>query len=129
MVPPGHGPVAQSAYIQGMKQIVPAVLCAAMLAAPLPATAQDDSEMSEGLGLLEEGTKLLLRGLMNEMGPAMEEMSDEMRNALGNLSAFHAPEILPNGDILIRRKVPLQVEPELDPETGPEIGEDGAVEL
>ncbi|WP_425049712.1 hypothetical protein [Psychromarinibacter sp. S121] len=112
-----------------MKQIVPAVLCAAMLVAPLPAVAQDDSEMSEGLSLLEEGTKLLLRGLMNEMGPAMEEMSEELRGAIKDMSAYHAPEVLPNGDILIRRKVPLQVEPEIDPESGPEIGEDGEVEL
>lgn len=109
-------------YIGGMKRIAPAVLCAALLAAP--ANAQD-GDMSEGLNLLEEGTKLLLRGLMSEMGPAMEQMSDDLREALGNLSAYHAPEFLPNGDILIRRKTPLQAEP--DPDV--EIGEDGEVEL
>lgn len=109
-----------------MKQMASVALCALLIAAP--AQAQDDNDMAEGLGLLEEGTRMLLRGLMEEMGPAMQEMSDEMREALGNLSAYHAPEILPNGDILIRRKTPLQAEPDGD-EDMPEVGEDGEVEL
>ncbi|MDF0600160.1 hypothetical protein P1J78_05400 [Psychromarinibacter sp. C21-152] len=107
-----------------MRQMASAALCALLFAAPVQA--QDENELSEGLGLLEEGSRMLLRGLLNEMEPAMEEMSDELRRALGNLSAYEAPEILPNGDIIIRRKEPL--EPDMD-EDLPEVGEDGEVEL
>ena len=56
--------------------------------------------MSEGLSLLEEGTRLFLKGLMAEMEPAL----DELRQGLMALDGYHAPEILPNGDIIIRRK-------------------------
>jgi hypothetical protein len=32
-----------------------------------------------------------------------------LQDALGNLNAYHAPEILPNGDIIIRRKTPAEL--------------------
>lgn len=62
--------------------------------------------MSEGLSLLEEGTRLFLRGLMAEIEPAL----DELRQGLMALDGYHAPEILPNGDIIIRRKTPEEME-------------------
>ncbi len=111
-----------------MKPTLPLALCAALIAAPL--AAQDDRrELSEGLNLLQEGGRLLLRGLSEEMGLAMEDMSEELREALGNLSAYHAPEIQPNGDILIRRRKPLDPEDKPEDPDLPEVGEDGAVEL
>lgn len=88
-----------------MKHIAP-ILIAALLAAP--AQAQND-DLSEGVDLLEKGATLLLRGLMSEMSPALQELE----HALRDLSVYHAPEILPNGDILIRRKVPLDNEIDL----------------
>ena len=95
-------------------------LCLA-LAAPA-AFAQEagdggSADMEEGFSLLEEGTKLLLRGLLSEMEPALRELE----GALRELDAYHAPEVLPNGDIIIRRKVPL--------EPAPDTGEGGEVEL
>lgn len=78
--------------------------------------------MDEGVNLLEEGTKLLLRGLMEEMGPALKDLrglADEMgpamgelRDMIGDFTKYHAPEMLPNGDIIIRRKSPLEILPE-----------------
>ncbi|MBT8457813.1 MAG: AAA+ family ATPase [Rhodobacteraceae bacterium] len=69
-----------------------------------PATAQDDvpprGEMEQGLDLLGEGTRLLLRGLMDELEPALRGL----REGLEDLDAYHPPEMLPNGDIIIRRK-------------------------
>ena len=73
------------------------------LAAGSPAAAEEEGApgvASEGLELLQEGTRLLLRGLMEEMGPGLREM----QRRLGDLSAYHPPEVLPNGDILIRRR-------------------------
>lgn len=77
--------------------------------------------MGEGLTLMEEGAKLLFRGLMAEMEPALEDLqglADEMAPAfaelmgmIGDFSNYRAPEVLPNGDIIIRRKLPLKLEP------------------
>lgn len=82
---------------------------------PLP---DEDSE-SDSSDLFEEGAKLLLRGLMEEMDPALDEMSEaleEMGPAISDLLAliddirhYHPPEILPNGDIIIRKKTPGEI--------------------
>lgn len=95
-----------------MKQIAPFLIAGMIAATPVQA---ENSDMSEGIDLLDEGMRLLFRGLMNEVTPAMRELEDALRD----LSGYHAPEILPNGDIIIRRKQPLE----------PEVGENGDVEL
>jgi len=92
-------------YIGLMKHAVAATLSLVLLTSPLQA--QETGEMQEGMNLLSEGARLFLKGLMSEMEPAFEELEE----ALQNLNAFHPPEVLPNGDIIIRRKIPLQVEP------------------
>ncbi len=88
---------------------------------PLPMPPEPEGEVGEGLSLLEEGAKLLLRGLMQEMEPALQGMAEGMEEfagavepmlrdlsrMMGDLSNYHAPEMLPNGDIIIRRKLPL----------------------
>ena len=81
-----------------MRQIC---LAAAFCAAALPAAATEN-EFEEGMNLLSEGTRLLLEGLMNRMEPALREL----QGALQDLDAYHPPEVLPNGDIIIRRKEP-----------------------
>ena len=74
-----------------------------------PAVAQDEEQ---GRDLMGEALKLFMRGLMAEMEPAMEGME----GLLEDLSAYHPPEILPNGDIIIRRKTPVDRGP--DEESG-----------
>jgi hypothetical protein len=64
--------------------------------------------MREGLGLMEQGTRRLLEGLLREFGSAVEGLEEALRD----LSAYHPPEVLPNGDIIIRRRTPLMPEPE-----------------
>lgn len=110
-----------------MKTIV-AVLCAFCLSVSATSAqdnAQDDTQ--EGLDLIEEGTKLIMRQLMEGMGEALADLDqmaedlspvmEELRAMIGDLSAYHLPEVLPNGDIIIRRKIPLMVEP---PRSDPE---------
>lgn len=89
------------------------VLALALAAAGSASAAQDaeNDPLSEGLSLLEQGTRLLMQGIMEEFGSAWEELED----AISDLGAYHAPEVLPNGDIIIRRKIPLGLEP--PPET------------
>ena len=99
------------------------VLC---LAGPVVA---EEAEEERGTTLMERGAQMFLEGIMREMepalndlqglaedmGPAMRQFVDEMGPAfaellgqIDDLSNYHAPEILPNGDIIIRRKTPLE---------------------
>ncbi|WP_145110491.1 AAA+ family ATPase [Cereibacter sediminicola] len=99
-----------------------------------PAQAQEgpglapDEEMEEGFSLLNEGAKLLFRGLIDRMEPTMRDMGEamgELQPALRDLLAkvddlrnYEAPERLPNGDIIIRRKPDAPPLPEAPPEAG-----------
>jgi hypothetical protein len=95
--------------------------------------------MDQGMDLLRDGASLFLRGLMgevepklDEMGRAIEGLGGQMGEALDqaqpmitglmalidDLGNYQAPEKLPNGDILIRRKPEPLVPPEAN---GPEI--------
>ncbi len=103
-----------------MKQILLAP--ALVLAASTPAFAEEDGG---GFNLMEEGAKLFLRGMMQQMEPAIDELEgfmSEMEPAMRSFaqemgpkmqslfekvedwSKYEAPEVLPNGDIIIRRK-------------------------
>src|SRR6056297_2552256 len=83
-----------------------------------PALAQETEE--EGRSLMEEGARLFWEGIRREMGPALEEFQDcaeemgpalrDLMDQVGDLSAYHAPEVLPNGDIIIRRKTPQELQ-------------------
>ncbi len=112
----------------------------------LPALAQDTPLVpkaeDDGFSLMEEGAKLVLRGLMTEMEPALDEMGkalDEigpalesfgqevgpkLRQLVGMIDDFKnydAPVMLPNGDIIIRRNAPLVPNPEFAPGPNGEI--------
>lgn len=100
------------------------------LACVPPAVAEGDKgEMSEGIDLLGRGAQLLFRGLMSEMEPALQEMgrklSDlepmlrDLAGKIGSVADYEMPEVLPNGDIIIRRKQPLPAAP--DPKAEIEI--------
>ena len=87
----------------------------------VPAAAQDVEP--DGRGLMERGVEMMMRGLLEEMAPAIEDLGTTMgalEGVIGRMSEYEAPEVLPNGDILIRRRQPI------DPLVGPG---DGEVEL
>jgi hypothetical protein len=94
------------------------VLILSLVLAASPAFAQQEEE-PQGRDLMGEALRLFMKGLMAEMEPAL----DDLGNLLDNLDAYHPPEVLPNGDIIIRRKTPLEKDLE------DEIGEEGEVEL
>ena len=110
-----------------------ALLVLALLA--LPAAAQE----AEPPTLMERGLRLLMEGLAEEMEPAlrdlrdlaedarplMEQLRDQLGEAFAGLEAYHPPEVLENGDILIRRKRPGDAPPEAEVETNP----DGSIDL
>jgi hypothetical protein len=122
-----------------MKRLILAIA----LAAPLAATAEEPPKPETGTSLMEEGAKLLLRGLMSEMEPALDDMAEALEEAkpyfenlgpqltelvrlMGDIRNYEAPVMLPNGDILIRRRPDA---PRLNPE-GPQLpGPNGEIEL
>ncbi len=81
------------------------VLAAAFLIAS-PVLAEDGSEAPQGRDLMAEALRLFMQGFMAEMEPAI----DDLEGFIDNLNAYHPPEVLPNGDIIIRRKTPLERE-------------------
>lgn len=90
--------------------------------APIPPPADDQPELGEGLDLMEKGGKLILRHLLQEMEPALrdiegalkevEPMLRDLMQLMDAVDNYHAPEMLPNGDIIIRRKTPAENIPE-----------------
>lgn len=103
-----------------------------LVSAALPVAAEDVGDDSS---LMERGVELFLEGLMDELGPRLDDLeafTDDLGPALSDFiaemgpalrgiledvedwSAYEAPEILPNGDILIRRKSPQTPLPDED---------------
>lgn len=89
-----------------------------------PALAEEPSgSAEEGFSLLREGARVLMESLFSEMEPALDDMQEGLGEALrrmepmmrdlgammGELDNYHAPEMLPNGDIIIRRKSPGEI--------------------
>lgn len=105
------------------------IICATAAALALPAVAEDQNgDLEEGMSLIERGTQLMMRGLLKEMEPRLEELEDIVRGMepqlrdlviemepileglgaiMDDLDAYHPPERMPNGDIIIRRKTPF----------------------
>ena len=96
-----------------------AVALATILA--LPASAETgDGSADEGFSLLEEGARIIMRSMLDDIGPKLDEMRDGLEGAMaemgphltelidmiGDIQNYHAPEKLPNGDIILRRKIP-----------------------
>jgi len=96
------------------KTLMVCVFCASAAAA----------QEEDGSSLMERGAQQFLEGLLQEMEPAWRELQDFM-DAMGpamidlmdevkDWSAYEPPEILDNGDIIIRRK-PEAPEPDVEP--------------
>ncbi|MBK0326985.1 hypothetical protein I5535_06710 [Rhodobacteraceae bacterium F11138] len=103
-----------------------------------PLAAQQTEDLP---GLMERGMEMFMDGLREEMSPALENMRElaqeygpalssflqEMGPAFGDMldtvkdwTAYHPPEILPNGDIIMRKKTVQDPDPDAEAETPPE---------
>lgn len=124
-----------------MKQIFALTVAVGLLCTPAVAEDAPKTDMNDGLNLMEEGARMLMRGLLEEMEPTIDTLRDsfedlgpafgEFAQAVGpafsdlleqvdDLRHYDAPEILPNGDIIMRRSPDAPVwEPV--PETSEEI--------
>lgn len=115
-------------------------LSLSLLAAPL--AAQEPPSAEEGFDLLGRGARSLLQSLMGELDPALRQMQEGMQGLgpmlrdlaalLGDVQHYEAPERLPNGDVLIRRRPDAPPPPAL-PEApgGPGLtpAPDGSIDL
>ena len=118
-----------------MRQLIALCLIAA------PAFAEDAPPVPEddGFSLMEEGMKLVMRGMLAEMEPTLDQMDEafsklepslqelgpklmSLMSMIDDVGNYDFPVMLPNGDILIRRNVPLVP---VEPEPGP----NGEIEL
>jgi hypothetical protein len=107
-----------------MKQFLALTIAAGLFCAPALAEDAPETEMGEGLSLMEEGARLLMRGLISEMEPTLETLREnldqmgpafaefaqsigpafaELLEQVDDLRNYEAPEFLPNGDIIMRR--------------------------
>lgn len=121
--------------------LVAALALAALARAEEPAPAPDGTQpdLGEGLSLLQEGAGIILRSLRREMEPALRDLGRDIDAAMqamgpalsdlvamiGDMRNYHAPEKLPNGDIILRRKTPPapEAEPGAPGAPAPEPGE------
>ncbi|PIE13894.1 MAG: hypothetical protein CSA70_04060 [Rhodobacterales bacterium] len=100
--------------------------CAVLLAPMSPVKAEE-----EGLSLMEEGARLFFKGIVQEMEPAIDDLRGfvegvepalkqfveqmgpafaDLMGKIDDLNAYHPPELLPNGDIILRRKTPQEMD-------------------
>lgn len=121
-----------------MKQLLIPVFALSLTTSPLAAQT-DAPTPEEGFSLMEEGAQLLLRGLMSELEPAFDDLQDlatemgprmqmlteqmgpafaELLGQVDDLTRYHPPEFLPNGDIIMRRRDDA---PDFEPELPREI--------
>lgn len=126
-----------------MKQrfVIPA-FCAFALSALTLSALPVQAEEEDGFSLMEEGAKLFMRGIMQEMEPAIDEMRDlaeemepalrqmlaemgpafaELLDKVDDITLYHPPELLPNGDIILRRKT--------EEDIAEQPQDDGAIDL
>ncbi|KXF90825.1 hypothetical protein [Phaeobacter inhibens] len=124
---------------QSMRGLALAGLLVLPLTAPVAAETAP-APVDEGSSLMQRGAELFWEGLRQEMAPALDDLQaladefgpslqgflSEMGPALAEIagkvedwSVYDRPEILPNGDIIIRRK------PEAAPDETPDATPEG----
>lgn len=84
-----------------------------------------------GSSLMERGAQLFLEGIMKEVDPAVKDLQAlvqelgpalaELMEDIGDFSAYHPPEVLPNGDIILRKKRPEDAENPTLPEAAVDL--------
>lgn len=130
-----------------MKQIVSALVLVACFAHPSSGIAQD-KQGEDGQSLISRGFQMMMEGVFKEAEPALDELQNLADNfepwmrefaenagpalrglmeEIGDLSQYEAPERLPNGDIILRRKTPDMPETPWGDETG--TNDQGAIDL
>ncbi len=112
--------------------MIRAFALAVLLATPVPAAAQNGDGTGDGFAELMGRMEDILRGFLSDMEPQMRQLEKDLSQLEPELRGFleqmrdmvqyHPPEVLPNGDILIRRRDPDQTPPDKDAPPAPDAG-------
>lgn len=97
-----------------------AVCIAISLSSPVAAEDETMTDLFKQFEDLSKNAQTLLESWMQDIAPKLEELGPTLENLaekLGDLNAYHPPEVLENGDIIIRRKAPSEPTPEAEPES------------
>ncbi len=100
-------------------------LVAGLTVAPAYGGSDDNGEGAEERPLSEQLDEAF-RGLMEQMKPALNELLEtlEVLENIDSIEHYERPEILPNGDIIIRRREdapPLPQQDDGEPGTEPGV--------
>ena len=106
--------------------ILPCALALSLAASPSHAQEAEEPD------LIERGLSMFFEGLLGEVAPELDKMQQALQDMqpqmekliglMGDVQHYEAPERLPNGDALIRRKAgapPPPALPEGDAEAPP----------
>jgi hypothetical protein len=83
-----------------MKRLLYITLITLMAAPPAQSEPKDWEDLRKGLEQLSEETQKFFESWVDDIGPLLNSLRDKIDD-LGN---YEPPEVLPNGDIIIRRK-------------------------
>jgi hypothetical protein len=101
-------------YIMHMKHFLYIALISALIATPAQSDPRDWEKLRKGLEELSEDTQKFFESWVDDLGPLFNSLSDK----IDDLSDYEKPEVLPNGDIIIRRKpkprVPVELKPPIE---------------
>lgn len=118
----------------GLMKTLPAIIVASLLSVAPVWGQSSEQDVDEGLSLLEQGAKIIMRSMLDEMEPALKDLQSEfgdalahmgplmrdLANQIGDIRNYHPPVKMPNGDIIMRRKTEQEIM-EADPDAEIEI--------
>lgn len=105
-----------------MKHLIALTAALFLTAAPLHAEEQESERLLPNEEELRE-LGALAEQMFRRFAEEAEPMAERLKALMGDLNAYEAPEIMPNGDIIIRRKP--EAAPDTGPDAGPEDGDEG----
>lgn len=111
-------PVASRPTALALAALLLAPPLAAQQATPFEAPRITPPDGAPAQRMIEDGAQLMLRGILTELAPQLDEMGRDMGLVMGllgpavsdlsrlmdDVANYDLPERLPNGDIVIRRK-------------------------
>ena len=83
-----------------MKRFLYIALLPALMATPARSDPKNWEELRKNLEQLSEDTQEFFESWVDDLGPLLNSLRDK----IDDLSEYEPPEVLPNGDIIIRRK-------------------------
>lgn len=85
------------------------MLC--LMGSPLAAQSENDGDtIPDTLQEFADSMRKLFEGFADDVAPLMEDLATRLEG----LQGYHPPEVLENGDIIIRKKTPQEREAEPD---------------